>query len=152
VSNESTFKSCFSLQSSKFLYLCHALKTVTYDVCNLYFLFIRISNYFQIKDYPRGTMLQAERPWDLFLMRLLTFFNLPNRSSRTIVLGLTQPLSEKSTTNLLEGLKIDLCIRLITSPPSVRLLSRRCEVLGISKLYGSPRIVTGIALHFTLFF
>jgi hypothetical protein len=33
-------------------------------------------------------------------MRSLDFFNLPNSSSRTISLGLTQPLTKMSTRNL----------------------------------------------------
>jgi hypothetical protein len=37
-----------------------------------------------------GTMLQAERSWVRFPTRLLDFFNLPNPSSRTMALGLTQ--------------------------------------------------------------
>jgi hypothetical protein len=34
------------------------------------------------------------------------FFNLPNRSSRTIALGSTQPLTAMSTRNLPEGKKL----------------------------------------------
>jgi hypothetical protein len=33
----------------------------------------------------------------------LDFFNLPNRSNRTMAMGLTQSLTEMSTTNLLGG-------------------------------------------------
>jgi hypothetical protein len=45
------------------------------------------------------TMLQARRSWDQVLMRWM-FFNLPNPSSHTMALGMTQPPTEMSTTNL----------------------------------------------------
>jgi hypothetical protein len=37
------------------------------------------------------------------------FFNLPNPSSRTMALGLTQPLTEMSTRNLPGGKKRPVC-------------------------------------------
>jgi hypothetical protein len=57
-------------------------------------------------------MLQAGRSWGLLPMMSLGFFNLPNPSSRTITLGLTQPLTEMSIRNLPGGkerpaLKVD---------------------------------------------
>jgi hypothetical protein len=50
-----------------------------------------------------GTMLQAGRPRVRFPMRSLGFFNWPNPSSNTMVLGSTQPLTEMSTRNLPGG-------------------------------------------------
>jgi hypothetical protein len=47
-----------------------------------------------------GTVLQAGRSRVRVPMRLLFFFNLPNPSSRTMTLGLTQHLTEISTRNL----------------------------------------------------
>jgi hypothetical protein len=38
-------------------------------------------------------------------MRWIFFFNLPNHSSRTMALGLIQPLTEMSTSNLPGGKK-----------------------------------------------
>jgi hypothetical protein len=48
-------------------------------------------------------MLQAGRSRDRFPMRPFVFFNLPNPSSRTMALGLTQPLTEMSTRNFPGG-------------------------------------------------
>jgi hypothetical protein len=50
-----------------------------------------------------GPMLQARKSRVWFPMRSLDFFNLPNPSSRTMALGLTQPLTELSNRNLLGG-------------------------------------------------
>jgi hypothetical protein len=49
-----------------------------------------------------GIMLQAERSQIHFLMSL-NFFNVPNASSCTMALGLTQPLTEMSTRSLPRG-------------------------------------------------
>jgi hypothetical protein len=45
-------------------------------------------------------MLQAGRARVRFPMRSLDFFNIPNPSSRTMALGLNQPVTEMSTRDL----------------------------------------------------
>jgi hypothetical protein len=50
-----------------------------------------------------ATMLQAGRSQVQVPMRLLNFFNWPNPSSRTMVLGSIQPLTEMSTRNIPGG-------------------------------------------------
>jgi hypothetical protein len=59
------------------------------------------------------------------------FFNFHNHSSRTMVLELTQPLTEMSTMNLL-GVKRGRRVKL-TSPPSMSQLYRRCANLDVSR-------------------
>jgi hypothetical protein len=55
-----------------------------------------------------GTMLQAGRS-PVRVLDEVDFLNLPNPSSRTMALGLTQPLTEMSTRNLPGGKKWLAC-------------------------------------------
>jgi hypothetical protein len=77
-------------------------------------------------------------------MRSLNVISLP--SSCTVVLELTQLLTEMSTKNFPEANKHGRCIRLTISLQSVSLLSRKYEIIDISQSYRPPQPVTGIAL------
>jgi hypothetical protein len=88
-----------------------------------------------------GTMLQAGWSRDRIPMRWI-FFNLPNPSSGTMALGLTQLLTEMSTRNILGGKERLACKANLTAiyQPTV------CGNLNISQSYGPPQPLTGIPL------
>jgi hypothetical protein len=73
-------------------------------------------------------MLQAGRSPVQIPDEVDFFFNLPNPSSRTMALGLTQPLTKMSTRNL-PGVKSGRRVGLTTLPPS---MSRLSENVGAS--------------------
>jgi hypothetical protein len=62
--------------------------------------------------------------------------NLVGFSSRTMVLGSTQPLTDISTRNL-PGVKGGLHVQLITLTPRVRQLTRKCS-LDVSQPHRPP--------------
>jgi hypothetical protein len=74
------------------------------------------------------------------------FFNWPNSSSRTVALGLTQPLTEISTRHL--PWDKGQPARKADNLTAICLLSGKCGSLDVSQPCGPPRPVTGIALPF----
>jgi hypothetical protein len=86
-------------------------------------------------------------------MKPLDFFNLPNHSSCTMTVGLTQLLTAMSTRNLTGGWggggsgKAGTARKTSETPsPSVSQLSRKCGILNVSQPYRLPQPVTGIGL------
>jgi hypothetical protein len=80
----------------------------------------------------------------------MNFFSLPNLSTCTLAMGLTQPLTEMSTRKCFcreHGRRV----RLTSSTPSLSWLSRQCGVPNISQPYRLPRPVMGIALLWLYF-
>jgi hypothetical protein len=78
---------------------------------------------------------------------VIGFFSLPNPSSRTVVIGSTQPLTEMSTRISLR-VKGGRRISLTTWPPSVRRILRKCGGFDYSQPYGTSRSLAGVALLF----
>lgn len=94
------------------------------------------------------TVLPAGRLWVLFSLRSLEFLNLPDPSSCTMALGLTQHLT-KWILGIFLGLKGGWCARLTTLLLPVSQLSRKHGSLNISQPYGIPWPIGGIALCFS---
>jgi hypothetical protein len=104
------------LQLRYFSYLCRSLSlTVFFSWENIFFghntFFWSLVTYYSFQKCWRargyvvgwGTMLQAGRWRARVPMRLGSFFNLPNPSSRTMTLGSTRPLTEMIIKNLPGG-------------------------------------------------
>jgi hypothetical protein len=86
-------------------------------------------------------MLQAGRS-PVQIPDEVDFFNLPNPSSRTMALGLTQPLTEMSTNNLPGGKK-RLARKADNLAAMCELNVRKCGSLNLPQPEGPPRPVGG---------
>jgi hypothetical protein len=74
---------------------------------------------------------------------VIGFFTWPVSSSRNLVVGSTQPLTEMSTRNL-AVVTGGWRIRLTTSMPSISRLSRKFGILDVLETYEPPRLVSGM--------
>jgi hypothetical protein len=92
-----------------------------------------------------GIMLQAGRSRVRDPIRSFKFSNLPNPSSRTMALRLSQPLTQMSTRKCFWGVERGWRVRLTTLPPSVSRLYRQCGI-HILQTFRLSRPVTRIAL------
>jgi hypothetical protein len=117
------------------------------EMSNIYNILVRTTEeWVRGSLIGQGAMLQALRSRVKIPIRSLDFSNLPNHSSRTMILRFTQPLTEISTTSQrVRGLRVK---RLWPWPPSVSWLSRKYGILNVSEPCVSPRPGTGIALLF----
>jgi hypothetical protein len=79
---------------------------------------------------------------------IVFFFSLHNPSGLSMVLRLTQPLTEMSTRKCFWGVERGRRLRLTTSQQSVSRLCGKCGILNISQPYRPERPITGIALLF----
>jgi hypothetical protein len=77
---------------------------------------------------------------------VIAIFNSPRHSSRTTVLGLTQPVTEMGARNL-SGSKARSERKADNLTLSMSRLSRKCGSLDVSQPYSPRRLVTGIASH-----
>ena len=94
-----------------------------------------------------GTALQAGRSRVRFPMMSLEFFYLHNPSGRTMALGLTQTLTEMSTSSISWVGKGGRCVRLTTLPPSCAVVMKSGNLNFLAP--SEPlQACNGTSLHF----